>query len=31
MFPKSFPAAMRKEVEGGVYLDRHDYMPTRFL
>ena len=31
MFPKSFPAAMRKETEGGVFLDRQDYMPTRFL
>lgn len=31
MTPKSFPAAMRKETEGGVYLDSRDYMPTRFL
>ena len=31
MTPKSFPAAMRKETEGGIYLDSRDYMPTRFL
>jgi hypothetical protein len=29
--PISFPAAMRKEKEGGVYLPSADYMPTRFL